>query len=398
MDAETISLIAFGGGLATLAVLGSIVGAIRAALERREQAIRNDLAGREHELWEGQQHLTAEQERQGARELALSELVKQKTTGFPWLAEAYAEFLRLQDGQVQQILRTKRRPAPKAAETLGEISALRRSAEKRAKILEYVLRYYEDLFPWLPELRGEDVDELLIAIMRPPGPEDEREQHDPARRWLTDAEYRSLSSTERNQLALDRYRNRKKPPWEIGRDYERYVGYQYERDGYAVYYQGIVEGLEDLGRDLIARKDALAVVVQCKCWSSSKMIHEKHINQLFGTVTAYAIDNPDVSVSGVFCTTTALSARAKEFARKLGITYVEQAALKEYPRIKCNISRRTGERIYHLPFDQQYDRTVIEEGTLERYVETVAEAESLGFRRAFRWSGDSDSGAGTPSS
>ena len=47
--------------------------------------------------------------------------------------------------------------------------------------------------------------------------------------------------------------------------------------------------------------------------------------------------------------------------------------------------RRTGEKIFHLPFDQQYDSVLIEEERLERYVETVAEAESLGFRHAYRW-------------
>lgn len=56
--------------------------------------------------------------------------------------------------------------------------------------------------------------------------------------------------------------------------------------------------------------------------------------------------------------------------------------------LKCNVSRRTGEKIYHLPFDQQYDRTLIEEERNECYVETVAEAEKLGYRRAFRWRGN----------
>jgi len=56
--------------------------------------------------------------------------------------------------------------------------------------------------------------------------------------------------------------------------------------------------------------------------------------------------------------------------------------------VKCNVSRRTGEKIYHLPFDQQYDRTLVEEDRDEYYVETVREAEELGFRRAFRWRGE----------
>ena len=387
MDAESITLIVFFGGLGTLAIVSSIVGAIVAAIKRREQAIRNELAGRERALWDDHQEVETEKQRLAEREMALSRLVTQKTTGFPWLAEAYDDFLRLQDGQVAQILRTKRRPAPKAAETLREISTLRRSAEKKAKVFEYVLRYYEDLFPWLSDLRGEDVDDLLISLMRPSEDAKQEEQADPARHWLTEAEFGKLSSTQRNQMALDRYRKRRKRPWEIGRDYERYVGYRYEKDGYSVYYQGIVEGLEDLGRDLVATKGDTSVIVQCKYWSHKKQIHEKHINQLFGTVTAYAIDNPDAHVTGVFCTSTTLSERAREFADKLGILVVEGTTLQDYPSIKCNISRKTGEKIYHLPFDQQYDKTLIEENRFERYVSTVAEAEGLGFRRALRWRG-----------
>jgi hypothetical protein len=39
----------------------------------------------------------------------------------------------------------------------------------------------------------------------------------------------------------------------------------------------------------------------------------------------------------------------------------------------------------HLPFDQQYDATLVELERGERWVSTVAEAEALGFRRAWRW-------------
>jgi len=53
--------------------------------------------------------------------------------------------------------------------------------------------------------------------------------------------------------------------------------------------------------------------------------------------------------------------------------------------IKCNISRRDAEKIYHLPFDQQYNRTLIEEEKNEYYLETVKEAEELGFRRVWKW-------------
>jgi hypothetical protein len=176
-------------------------------------------------------------------------------------------------------------------------------------------------------------------------------------------------------------------PWQLGRDYERYVGYLREQAGWAVTYHGIVKGFEDLGRDVIAEKDGAIEVIQCKRWAQHKAIYEKHIFQLFGTMTAARIENPGKQVSGTFTTTTKLSDRAREFARVLDIQVEESFPLADYPRIKCNIARRTDERIYHLPFDQQYDSTVVEPVRGECYVATAHEAEELGFRRAWRWHG-----------
>ena len=58
--------------------------------------------------------------------------------------------------------------------------------------------------------------------------------------------------------------------------------------------------------------------------------------------------------------------------------------MAEFPRIKCNINGGTGEKIYHLPFDQQYERAIISKERGEFYATTVAEAEKQGFRRAFK--------------
>jgi hypothetical protein len=110
--------------------------------------------------------------------------------------------------------------------------------------------------------------------------------------------------------------------------------------------------------------------------------------QLLGTVIAYRIDHPKMQATPWFITSTNLSETAKKFAKELGIRFVEDYPIKQYPCIKCNVARRDNVKIYHLPFDQQYDRTLIEEERNECYVETVKEAERLGFRRAFRWRGE----------
>lgn len=323
---------------------------------------------------------------------AVRTLAKEKSIGFPWLAQAYADYFELRDKKVAEYLQWKPHPARKAAEHVREQAAKRRQAERLWRVLKYQLEYYESLFPWLIDFKGEDLDDLIRQIVER-GTEEAavEEDADPVSQWVTKAEYEKLTATERNQLALNRYWQKKKTSWELGRDYERYIGYLYESKGWKVHYQGIIEGLADLGRDLIAEKDGTVEIAQCKYWSKDKLIHEKHIFQLYGTLVAYRIDNLHANAVGVFTTSTVLSDRAKQFANALGIRFQEGSALQHYPCIKCNVSRKDGAKIYHLPFDQQYDRTAVEEMRLERYVETVAEAEALGFRRAFRWRGPATS-------
>jgi hypothetical protein len=91
------------------------------------------------------------------------------------------------------------------------------------------------------------------------------------------------------------------------------------------------------------------------------------------------------NVKAIFVTAASLSPVAQRAAKWLGIKFRENYLLdKTYPMIKCNINQATNERIYHLPFDLQYDRTKIVPALGEFYTRSVAEAENLGFRRAFR--------------
>lgn len=335
---------------------------------------------------------------------AIVQMSKEKSIGFPWLAKAYSDYLEIRDNKIAEFLEKKSHPALNAADVVKEISAERRRFAKEYKVVRYLLEYYENLFPWLIDFRGEDIDDLIKQILekRERKEKFDEEQDDPAKKWLTESEYEKLSTIEKYQMALDRYWKKRKSPWEIGRDYERYIGYLYEKDGFSVYYQGIIEGLEDLGRDLICIKDNKTEVVQCKYWSQDKIIHEKHINQLFGTTVMYWVQShrartlqielfPEILRAGditpCFITSTKLSDTAKQFAEALSIKIIENSPLERYPSIKCNVSRRTGEKIYHLPFDQQYDETLVEEERNECYVWTVKDAEELGFRRAFRWRG-----------
>lgn len=52
--------------------------------------------------------------------------------------------------------------------------------------------------------------------------------------------------------------------------------------------------------------------------------------------------------------------------------------------IKGNVSYNTGEQIYHLPEDQFYEVTKIDERYGEEWFCSVEEAEEAGFRRTLR--------------
>jgi len=331
--------------------------------------------------------------------IALDRISKEKALGFPWVANACSEYRKLYDLKLADELESKDHPARRAAEEIRAMAAEKADLRRENKILRELHRYYESLFPWLIEFKGEELDELIRQINQPRVTDNPND--DPATQWLSDAERDSakLSRTEKFQRALDRYWKSKKTPWQIGRDYERYIGYLYEKVGFHVEYHGIDLGYEDLGRDLICTRDGDIRIVQCKYWGAHKILHEKHVCQIFGTVAAYKAQYKEQDqykerdlfakrkISAWLYVSCAASPTAKEFAKMLRVHLVENCLLASYPMIKCNVSIRDGSKIYHLPFDQQYDRTRIEFKD-ECYAQTIAEAESLGFRRAYRWCGN----------
>lgn len=284
-------------------------------------------------------------------------------------------------------LRKKRNPAIKASDAVKLMKE-----ETKGFIVQYkeMLYKFEFLLKTFPELQKYvDDEEALQSLERTSSYSELTENTDHARDYLSDEEWRKLSVDERNQLALDRYKKRQKSNWKIGIEYEMYVDfflrtkYHYNTIPY-----GSLKGLNDLGRDIIAsHTDAsgviLVYIIQCKYWASSKEIHENVVCQIFGTAMEYQLKRNlfREKVIPVIATTTTLSDMAQKFAQKLGVQ-VWEIPKGEYPMIKCNIGT-TGEKIYHLPFDQQYYRTQIKKPG-EFYAWTVKEAVSKGFRRALR--------------
>lgn len=249
--------------------------------------------------------------------------------------------------------------------------------------------FWESLFPWLSDFKEVPVQEAWLY-------KDTKyeKDYDFAKNWISPVEYQKLSSEKRNQLSLDRYRKRKKSNWEAGIEYERYVGYLLEKDGWIVEYRGALLGLEDMGVDLVATKNKANIAVQCKRWSSWKTIHENSICQLLGSAAAMSVSSKSKTYSPVFICTCPMSETAKKIADYLNVKCVElpvtNSTLETYPCIKCNIGK-DGSKIYHLPFDQQYDKISISNKKGAIFAATVKEAEEKGFRRAYRWTGNKES-------
>lgn len=315
----------------------------------------------------------------------LKESMLTRATGYKPMYEAIAKLDEVVDNGLHAYLIDKSRPALSAADTVKRETKMRRVAEVETKTARSIIEYYEQLFPDLVDIRQSELegDEEEIHDVK----YTEQERQDPVTRLLAKSEYDKLSPRQRSQLALDRYWKRRHSPKELGRMYERYVGYLYESKGYSVEYSGINRGLEDLGRDLVCRKGKTIEVVQCKYWSQYKNIFENRIFQHFGTTFEYKIQNKGLRVIPVFYTTTKLSDTARKFTKTMKMKLVENHKFdKSYPCIKCNIGR-DGSKIYHLPFDQQYDKVNIEPEKGEFFAKTVKEAEDAGFRRAYRWRG-----------
>ena len=308
------------------------------------------------------------------------------------VSQLYSDVRTLVFENEREWLINKDRPAYVAAETVSKLRKQAKELIQKERLATYKYQALIKLFPTL-EMYAED-EEYLTELSKASTVVELDTLYDHAHDYLSDEEWKKLSSTQRSQLALDRYiANRKKTKWAIGRDYEMSCGFVLQKRGYRVSFNGIEKKFEDLGRDIIAHKEpdlfnscnSETLIVQCKCWQKERVIRENVIMQLFGSTVAYMISSGNVNSKSIIPVLmipsfSTLSPTALSFSKVLKIR-VDVVDFMEFPRIKCNIN--SGNKIYHLPFDQQYDRTQIKNPG-ETYAYTVAEAEKLGFRRANR--------------
>lgn len=190
------------------------------------------------------------------------------------------------------------------------------------------------------------------------------------------------------QRQLDEYHNSNLSPEQVGRLYERYIGYLYEVDGYDVKYNGANSGVQDMGRDLIVKSVDEVIIVQTKCWAKFKLIPESHIFQLYGSMIHFKLTSKfkDRATKAVFYTTAKFSEVAKDVAKVLGVELKIEFLNRSYPMIKCIVSEN-GDMNYYLPFDPYYDQVKIEPRKGDLFAYTVREAVEKGFRRTRKYSG-----------
>lgn len=303
-------------------------------------------------------------------------------------AEMYADVNRYIFEDAENYLRYKPYPSIKGAEVVRE---MRREASKHMKLYrewQYKIEVLKGTFPEISRYIEDESNSSVLELSGFDNYEGFKEVYDRRQDYISKDEWAKLSETEKSQLALDRYNKKDKSNWVIGVEYEMYVEYLLRLGGYNTIPHGSLKRLSDLGRDVIATKvvdgKLLTYIIQCKRYGAGKEIHENTICQLYGTTMEYEFSNQSLFDEIIPClyTTVPLSGMAQKFAERLGVRVVP-CRMGKYPQIKCNISS-TGEKIYHLPFDQQYYNTIIDkEG--EFYAWNVDEAERAGFRRARKY-------------
>ncbi len=183
-------------------------------------------------------------------------------------------------------------------------------------------------------------------------------------------------------LAVENARAENK--WKYGRDYERYVGYLFEREGFQVIYNGATLGSSDGGIDLFCFKDGIVYPIQCKRWKNK--VDEDEIDKFVRAVaifkrnrSSYSIPLCYSKVVPIFYTTSGYTDYARWKARDVDVICRVQKfnSIREYPAVKCTLIN--GRKVYYLPFDRDFDSIHVGVYRGGCYKFSVLEAEQAGF-------------------
>lgn len=104
-------------------------------------------------------------------------------------------------------------------------------------------------------------------------------------------ELEKAQSSKNGWIPKEEWLKLQKEKEEKGRLYELRVGEHFENEGYEVEYRGISLGKKDGGIDLIARKEAEVILIQCKNWKGNIKIKQADIRKFYGDCSKYIEDN-----------------------------------------------------------------------------------------------------------
>ncbi len=69
-------------------------------------------------------------------ESAIDKIIKEKTQGFPWLADAISQYFEFRDLKIAEFLQNKLRPAISSAERVKELAREKREFQKNSLLQE----------------------------------------------------------------------------------------------------------------------------------------------------------------------------------------------------------------------------------------------------------------------
>ena len=191
----------------------------------------------------------------------------------------------------------------------------------------------------------------------------------------------TLTNQDKLQEKLDNYLYQLSDNLAIGRAYERYIGYLYEKDHWQVTFNGCIKGNEDNGIDLICQKGNEVHLIQAKNWN--KKIFNKVVHQLYGSMAEYRLNtnNPQLNIIGIIFTANGADSNAMQVAQQLNIQIKIEQLNKNYPLVKYK--KQTNH--YYLPpeidplneLNYQYDQLNIDFSAGDTYCKTILEAKKL---------------------
>lgn len=174
------------------------------------------------------------------------------------------------------------------------------------------------------------------------------------------------------------FKNQHHPKKEVGRMYERYIGYLKEQEGYSVEYHGINLRFKDNGIDLICKKGNEVLLVQCKRLSHTKEVHEDVLNKLRGSLEVYKAKTSNNNVKAEVCSSAQFGEDAIDAAKIHNITISVIPFDASYPSFKCNIYK--GVKHFFPIYHPIYDKISINPELSECYCKTAQEAYEKGFQ------------------